>query len=387
MSEYPAWRVSGLTAISEGESVKSDHKLLYVPGPIEVNEDVRQVCARPMIGHRTNDFRKLYASIKPGLKKLLYTENAVMVSTSSGSGLMEAAMRNLVRERVLNCVNGAFSQKWYDIAIACGKSAEKLEVEAGKAIKPDMLDAKLSGGGFDAVCVTHNETSTGVMNDLLELSGVMKKYPDVMFLVDSISSMAGAKIEVDRFGIDMCIGSSQKAFGLPPGISFASVSERALKKAEGIKGRGSYFDLVDFKKSYDKDETPSTPAVSFMYGLDYQLKKFLAEGLDARWDRHKRLARTTHAWVKKMGFQLFAEPGYESVTVSCVVDAPGADLKKMQEMMGEKGFAVDKGYTKLNEKLVAAGKKPTFRIPHMGDMTDEELSELLSAFEEVFGNL
>lgn len=363
--------------------MKNDHKILYVPGPIEVKEDVREACARPMIGHRTAEFRKLYASIKPKLKKLLYTENVVMVSTSSGSGLMEAAMRNLVKKKVLNCVNGAFSQKWYEIAVACGKPAEKLEVEAGKAIKPDMVDAKLRGGGFDAICVTHNETSTGVMNNLSEISEVVKKYPDVMFLVDAVSSMAGAKIEIDRLGIDMCIGSSQKAFALPPGIAIASVSERALTKAAGIEGRGSYFDLAELKKSYDKDETPSTPAVSLMYGLDYQLEKFFREGLDARWERHKRLAKTTREWAKRMGFLLFPEPGYESVTVTCVVDTLDVDLKKMQEMMGEKGFSVDKGYKKLNEKLVAEGKKPTFRIPHMGDTSDEDLADLLGAFEEV----
>jgi len=366
---------------------KKDHKLLYVPGPIEVKEDVREVCAKPMIGHRTGDFRKLYASIKPKLKKLLYTENAVMVSTSSGSGFMEAAMRNLVGKKVLNCINGAFSKKWYDIAVACGKPAEKLEVEWGKAIKPDMIDAKLKTGGFDAVCVTHNETSTGVMNNLGEISEVVKRYPDVMFLVDAVSSMSGAKIEVDKLGIDMCLASSQKAFALPPGIAVASVSERAFKKAQTIQGRGYYFDLVELKKAYDKDETPYTPAVSLMYGLDYQLDKFFKEGLDARWERHKRLAKTTREWAKRMGFQIFPEPGYESVTVTCIVDTKGMDLKKMQEMMGEKGFSVDKGYRKLNEDLVAKGKKSTFRIPHMGDTTDGDLSDLLKAFEEVIKTL
>ncbi len=367
--------------------MEKDHKILYVPGPIEVKKDTREACAKPMIGHRTKDFRALYASIKPKLKKLFYTENAVMVSTSSGSGYMEAAIRNLVGKKVLNCVNGAFSKKWYDIAISCGRPAEKLEVPSGKAIKPEMIDEKLKTGSFDAVCVTHNETSTGVMNNLEELAAVVKKYPDVMFLVDAVSSASGAKVEVDKLGIDMCLTSSQKAFALPPGLAIASVSERAFKKADKMPGRGYYFDLIELKKFYDKDEVPYTPAVSFMYGLDYQLDKMFKEGLDARFERHKRFQRTTHAWVKKMGFGLFPEPGYESITMTCIVDTKGMDLKKMQEEMGKSGFSVDKGYGKMNDKLAAEGKKLTFRIPHMGDTTDQDLDELLKAFEEVMKKL
>ncbi len=364
-----------------------DHKVLYIPGPVEVKEDVLQACAKPMIGHRTQAMKDLYASIKPKLKKLLYTENAVMVSTSSGSGFMESAMRNLVKKKVLNCVNGAFSKKWYDIAVDCGKEAEKLEVEWGTAVKPDMIDEKLKTGEFDAVCVTHNETSTGVMNNLGELSAIIKNYPDVMFLVDAVSSMSGAKIEVDKLGIDMCLASSQKAFALPPGIAMAAVSEKAFKKAETVEGRGYYFDLLGLKKSYDKDQTPYTPAIGYMHGLDYQLEKMMKEGLEARFDRHAALADKTRGWAKKMGFSLFPEPGYESVTMTCINDTKGMDLKKMQSMMNEKGYSVDKGYRKLNEKLEKEGKSMTFRIAHMGDTTETDLDEVLAAFEEVIEKL
>jgi aspartate aminotransferase-like enzyme len=363
------------------------HKLLYVPGPIEVKLDTRVACAKPMVGHRTKAFRELYASIKPNLKKVFYTQNAVMVSTSSGSGYMEAAIRNLVGKKVLNCVNGAFSKKWYDIAVSCGRPAEKIEVPSGKAIKPAMIEEKLKTGNFDAVCVTHNETSTGVMNNLQELAEVVNKYEDVMFLVDAVSSLSGAKVETDKLGIDMCFTSSQKAFALPPGLAFASVSERAFKKADKMPGRGYYFDLIELKKNYDKDETPYTPAVSLMYGLDFELKKMMAEGLDARFERHKKLQKTTHAWVKKMGFELFPEPGYESITMTCIVDTKGKDLKKMQEQMGAKGFSIDKGYGKMNEKLAAEGKKLTFRIPHMGNTSEKDLDDLLKAFEEVIKTL
>ncbi|MCD6414930.1 MAG: alanine--glyoxylate aminotransferase family protein [Candidatus Diapherotrites archaeon] len=360
------------------------HKILYIPGPVEVRKDVLEKMSTPLVGHRTKEFAELFHDVKGKLKQLFYTENPVMVSTSSGSGFMEAAMRNLVGKKVLNCVCGSFSDKWYNIAIRCGKEAEKLEVDWGKAIKPDMIEEKLSTGEFDAICVTHNETSTGVMHHLEEISEVVKNYPDVMFLVDAVSSLGGAKIEVDKLGIDMCITSSQKALALPPGIALASVSEKALERAKQIPGRGYYFDLLELKKMYDKDNTPYTPSVSHLYALKYQLDRMLEEGLENRFKRHERLAEKTRKWGKKLGFELFPETGYESVTVSCFSDTKGMDLSKMKELMGERGFSVDSGYRKLNNKLADAGKPMTFRIAHMGDTTEEDLDTLFGAYEEVF---
>lgn len=360
------------------------HKKLYIPGPVEVREDVLEKMSTPLVGHRTKEFAEIFHDVKEKLKKLFYTENPVLVSTSSGSGFMEAAMRNLVKKKVLNCVCGSFSKKWYDIATRCGKEAEKIEIDWGKAIKPDMVDEKLSTGEFDAICITHNETSTGVMHHLEEIAEVMKDHPDVLFLVDAVSSLGGAKIEVDKLGIDMCITSSQKAIALPPGLAFASVSDKAFKRAEEVPGRGYYFDLLELKKTYDKDNTPYTPSISHLYALNYQLDRIMEEGLENRFKRHERLAEKTRKWAKGLGFELFPEPGYESVTVSCFVDTKGMDLTKMKELMGEKGFTVDSGYRKLNKKLAEEGKPLTFRVAHMGDTTEEDLDELFAAYEEVF---
>ena len=363
------------------------HKKLFIPGPVEVREDILKAMSTLMIGHRTQEFKDLMGSLRKPLQKLMYTKNDVLISTSSGSGFMEGAIRNCVSKKVLNCVNGAFSKKWADIAAGCGKQNEVVKVDFGKAIKPGMIDEKLSSGEFDAVCVTHNETSTGVMNNLEELSEVIKKYPDVIFMVDCVSSLAGVKIEVDKLGVDVCLASSQKALALPPGLAVASISEKAYKKAEGVKGRGYYFDFLELKKSYDKDQTPYTPSISHMYALKLQMESIMKEGLDNRFERHKKMAEFVRNWAKEKGFEMFSEQGYESNTVSCITDTKGMDLKKLKAEMGSKGYSIDTGYRKLNEKLAEAGKPLTFRIAHMGDATLEDVKKLLDGFNEFIGGI
>ena len=212
------------------------HVKLFIPGPVEVSEETFRAMSQPMIGHRGSGFQELYASIQPKLQQVLYTKNPVFISTSSAWGVMEAAVRNLVAKKVLNCCCGAFSDKWFDVSKRCGKDAEALKVEWGQPILPEMIDAKLKTGQFDAITVVHNETSTGLMNPLADIAQVVRKYPDVMFIVDTVSSMTGVKIETDALGIDVILASVQKAWALPPGLALFAVSERALKKAETIPG-------------------------------------------------------------------------------------------------------------------------------------------------------
>jgi aspartate aminotransferase-like enzyme len=221
------------------------------------------------------------------------------------------------------------------------------------------------------------------MNNLEELSSVIKKYPDVIFMVDCVSSLAGVKIEVDKLGIDVCLASSQKALALPPGIAVASVSEKAYKKAETVDGRGYYFDFLGLKKMYDKDQTPYTPSISHMYALQLQLKTIMEEGIENRFERHKQMADFVRNWAKEKGFEMFSEPGYESNTVSCITNTKGIDFKKVKEEMGKKGYGIDSGYRKLNAKLEEAGKPTTFRIAHMGDLTVDEVKELIDQIDDV----
>jgi len=358
------------------------HKKLFIPGPVEVKEDILKAMSTPMIGHRTEEYKELMGFLKEPLQKLMYTKNDVLISTSSGSGFMEGGIRNCVSKKVLNCVNGAFSKKWADIAVGCAKQNEVIKVDWGKAIKPDMVDEKLATGDFDAICVTHNETSTGVMNNLEELSEVIKKYPDIIWMVDCVSSLAGVKIDVDKLGIDICLASSQKALALPPGIAVASISEKAYKKAETVDGRGYYFDFLGLKKSYDKDQTPYTPSISHLYALKLQLGNIMKERIENRFERHKQMAELTRKWAKD-NFEMFSEEGYQSNTVSCIKNTKGIDFDKVKEEMGKRGFGIDAGYRKLNAKLKEEGKPLTFRIAHMGDLSVDEVKELLDNIDSV----
>lgn len=357
---------------------------LFIPGPTEVRKIILDELCHPQIGHRTNEFRELFASLKQPLKKIFYTQNDVLISTSAGSGLWEGSIRSCVNEKVLHAVNGAFSKKWADISESCGRYVERIKFDNGKAVKPKEIEVALASGNFEAFCMVHNETSTGVASNLEEISEVMRKYPDVLWFVDAVSSLAGIKIEVDKLGIDICLTSSQKALALPPGIAFASVSSRAYKKAETVSGRGYYFDILELKKSYDKDETPYTPSIPHLYALKKQLERIEEEGLENRFKRHRQMAEYTRNWAKKNGFTMFSEEGYHSNTVSCIVNTKKLDFKAIKKEMAKKGYSIDSGYTKMNEKLEAEGKLTTFRVAHMGDLTLDEIKEMLAELENYF---
>ncbi|MCK5477024.1 MAG: alanine--glyoxylate aminotransferase family protein [Candidatus Aenigmarchaeota archaeon] len=362
-----------------------NHKKLFIPGPTEVRKEILEEMSHHMIGHRTEEFSSLFGQIKPKLQRLFYTQNDVLVSTSSGSGFMEAAIRNCVSKKVINCVCGAFSQKWYKIALSCGKQASKIEVEYGKAIKPQMVDEALKTGEYDAVCVTHCETSTGLFNPIEEISEIVKKYPDVLFLVDAVSSMGGTKIEVDKLGIDICLASVQKAMALPSGLSVASVSQKAYERAKTIDSRGYYFDLLELQKTYEKNQTPYTPSISHLYALRKQLDYIVdEEGLENRFKRHRQMADFVRNWAVENEMKMFSELGYESDTVSCISNTKGFDLKSIKQELLNKGYLADTGYRTLNEKLTQEGKPTTFRIAHMGDMQMTDIQDYLNEIETIF---
>jgi predicted phosphoserine aminotransferase len=357
---------------------------LFIPGPISVEETTMQAMHREMIGHRGKEFQELFGVCAQGLQKILYTKNRVLISTSSGSGLMEGAIRNCVNENVLMLSCGAFGKKWYDIAKSTGKKVDLLEVPAGKGFRAEELKKKLSEKKYEAICVTHNETSTGVTNHLEELAPIVKEH-GALFLVDAVSSMGGSKIEVDKLGIDVCITSSQKCFGLPPGLSFASVSEAALNKAKTIQGRGFYFDFIELAKEYDTNQTPYTPAVGLFFGLKERIIAMEKEGIENVFIRHALLAKTTQEWAKSKGLDLFAEEGYRSNTVTCILNTKKINLEEVKKKVKARGYVMDAGYRKLNDDQIKAGKPDTFRIPHMGQLSVEELKKYLTVLEEEMG--
>jgi predicted phosphoserine aminotransferase len=357
-----------------------DHIKLFIPGPIEVRPAILQAQTKPMIGHRGKAFEALYGGIQARLRQVFHTTRRVLLSTSSGTGLWEGAARNCVTDDpargVLATVCGAFSERWADVFELNGKTVTRLSVEPGKAIKPDMVRRALAGrpAPFDAVAIVHNETSTGVMNPLEDLArAVREESPDTLILVDAVSSLAGVKIDFDGLGLDVLLTSSQKCFGLPPGLAFAAVSDRAMARAATIKNRGYYFDFIELEKFLLKNNTPATPAISLMNALDRQLDDMLAEGLEARFERHARLARMTRDWVTSRGFGLFAEPGYESATVTCASNTRNVDISALNKHLASQGLHLSDGYGSL--------KGRTFRIAHMADLTEEDLQELFTAMD------
>ena len=360
------------------------HVKLHIPGPVEVSEKTFKAFCRPMIGHRGQGFKDLYAAIQPQLQQLLYTKQLVYVSTSSAWGVMEGSIRNLVHKKVLNCMCGAFSDKWFDVSKKCGKEAEALQVPWGSPIRAEQIDAKLATGQFDALTLIHNETSTGVMSPLAEIAALKKKYPDVMFIVDAVSSLSATKIEFDALGIDVLLAGTQKAFALPPGAAVFAASPAALAKAATTKDRGYYFDFVEFQKNAEQSMTPSTPSISHVYALQSKLEDIFAEGLEARFARHTKLVGMTHAWAAKHGFTLFPEPGYASVTLTCVNNGakPGGrtvDVAKLQKLVKDRGFLIDGGYGKI--------KGTTFRLSNMGDETEASMNNLYAALDEAMKQL
>jgi len=352
------------------------HVKLHIPGPVEVSEKTFRAFCSPMIGHRGQGFKDLLAKIQPQLQALLSTKQLVYLSTSSAWGVMEGAIRNLVSRKVLNCMCGAFSDKWFDVSKRCGKAAEALQVPWGSPIRAEQVDAKLAAGQFDALTLIHNETSTGVLSPLAEIAALKRKYSDVMFIVDAVSSLSAAKIELDTLGIDVLLAGTQKALALPPGMALFTCSPAALAKAATMKDRGYYFDFVEFQKNAEQNMTPSTPSIGHVYALASKLEEMFSEGLEARYARHAKLAQMTRDWAARHGFTLFPEKGFESVTLTCVNNGakPGGrviDVAKFQKLVKDEGFLIDGGYGKI--------KGSTFRISNMGDETEATMSQLYVA--------
>jgi aspartate aminotransferase-like enzyme len=337
-----------------------------------------------MIGHRGQGFKDLYARIQPQLQQLFYTNQLVYLSTSSAWGVMEGAVRNLVSKKVLCCMCGAFSDKWLDVSQRCGKAAEGLQVPWGSPIRVQQIDAKLASGQFDALTLIHNETSTGVMSPLAEIAQLKKKYPDVMFIVDSVSSFSATKIEFDTLGLDVLLAGTQKALALPPGLALFTCSAAAQAKAATAKDRGYYFDFIEFHKNAEQNMTPSTPSIGHIYALASKLEDIFAEGLEGRFLRHATLAQLTRKWAEGHGFTLFPDHGFESVTLTCVNNGakPGGrtvDVSKLQKLVKDQGFLIDGGYGKI--------KGTTFRISNMGDETEGTMKQLYTALDSAMKQL
>ncbi|NNG16609.1 MAG: alanine--glyoxylate aminotransferase family protein, partial [Gemmatimonadales bacterium] len=352
----------------------------FLPGPTEVRPEILAAQAQPMIGHRGSAIQELIGRVQPGLKRVFGTVRPVYISSSSATGLMEAAVRSCARKRVLALVNGAFSGRFRAIAESNGLEVDALEVSWGEGHPPEMLEEALKRESYDAVTVVHSETSTGALNPVAELAEVVHRHEDVLLLVDSVTGVGGAPMAADRWRLDFVLTGSQKALALPPGLAFGVAQESALRRAETIPFRGTYFDIVAFEGGLAKHQTPNTPAISLLYALQAQLERIDAETITGRCARHRAMAERVWEWVETMadrgaGLSMLAPEGYRSPTVSCIRLPEGLTGPEITAKLGERGFTIAPGYGKL--------KDPTIRIGHMGDHTIQELDELLEQLEGV----
>ncbi|MEM9481846.1 MAG: alanine--glyoxylate aminotransferase family protein [Verrucomicrobiota bacterium] len=355
--------------------MSKDHIHLFIPGPVEVSPETYEAMSHPMVGHRSGDFAALYEDVHPKLQTLFETTQPVFLSTSSAWGVMEGAIRNLAVKKVLCCCAGAFSDKWVDVAKRCGKDAEALQYEWGEAIVPADIDAKLATGEFDLVTFIHSETSTGVLNPLKEVAEVVSKYPDVLLVVDTVSSFSTVPTPVDELGVDLMLTGSQKALALPPGLAPFTCSEAAFARAESINDRGYYFDLLEFRKNQEKFMTPSTPCISTIYGLQHQLNKFFQEGVENRHARHAKTNAMVHQWAADNGFKHFPPEGFRSKALTCLKNERGLDLDAWNKLLKSRHqLMINMGYGKI--------KGTTFRISNMGDETEASVGNMLDALSD-----
>ena len=350
---------------------------LFIPGPVNVEEDVLKVMSSPMISHRSKSASCLQQSISKNMQILWNTKNSILLSTSSGSGLMEAAVKSLILKKGAFFSLGAFGKRWYEMAISNGKEADIYEVEEGYSNKAEFIDSILKKGCYDFAGITHNETSTGVENPLIDISNVMKKYSDIIFAVDTVSSTGGVDIDVDSCKIDFCVTSTQKCLGLPPGPSICSLSDKEINRNKYVENRGYYLDLLTlYEYTINKDyQYPATPSLSHMYALDYKLNKIInIEKKENRFQRHRLLADITRDWARDR-YKLLVKDNNYSDTVTAVVNSRETDLKMLSSKLKDQGYVFSNGYGKLKDK--------TFRIAHMADTTIEELKAYLETIDKL----
>jgi aspartate aminotransferase-like enzyme len=327
-----------------------------------------------MLPHRSKEFEAIFQRVSAKARRLFYTEYRVFILTSSGSGLQEAAVRNFARETVLACVNGAFAQRWYQVAQANGKQTDLLETEWNRPIEPQQVAEALRKKHYEVLTIGQNETSTGLQNPVREIAEAARAAsPDTLICVDAVSSLGGAKIEMDAWGLDLVLTSAQKCLALPPGLALGAVSDRAMKYAEGVPNRGWYFDLLLMEKHRLKDSTPATPAISLIYALDLQLDRILEEGLEARFARHQAMADRVQSWALGCGLDLYAPEGYRSRTVTTVDNTRNIDIADLNKFLVQREMRIANGYGALKGK--------TFRIAHMGEIDLEDIDRLTAAIE------
>lgn len=351
----------------------------FLPGPTEVRREVLEAMLAPMLPHRGARFEEMFARIVELLQPVFRTARPVFVSTSSATGFMEMAVRCAPPGPILSLVNGAFSDRFADIARSCGREVTVLEAPWGDVVQPDLVEEALRAHRYSALTVVHSETSTGALTPLEPLARIARNH-GTLVLVDSVTGLGGSPVETDAWDLDVLLTGSQKALALPPGLAFAAVSERFIAGAASAPARGRYFDVLEFEQYAKKHQTPNTPALSLLYASLVQLEAIAREGIESRWARHAAMAAYTYEWVARMTerhgipLRVLAREGLRSATVTAVALPDSVRGDEVVAAVAERGFVIGGGYGKL--------KATTFRIGHMGDHTVDGLSRCLDVVEQ-----
>ena len=351
--------------------------MLRVPGPTPCPNEVLQAMSKQMINHRGREFEGLLESITVRLKQFFQTDKDVLILTASGTGGLEAAIVNVLSpgDRVLAVINGVFGERFADIAESYGAKVDRLRFPWGQADDQEAIAKSLDAdGSFKAVLITHNETSTGVTNDLSAISAVVKRH-NALLLVDAISSLGCIDLQTDAWGCDVVITGSQKGWMIPPGLSFVSMGDQAWEAYSHARMPRFYWDLGKAKQSLEKWQNPWTPAISLLYALSTSLDLMLKEGLGNIIARHARIGQKTRAGIKSLGLPLFAAEHCASNTLTSVRAPDGLDVKRLLSLLHEKSDIVLAGGQKeLSGKI--------FRIGHLGWVTDSDIDAVLEGLKK-----
>ncbi len=349
----------------------------FLPGPTEVRPEIMRAMLKPMIPHRSAEFEEMFGRLQTGLGEVFQTRRPVFVSASSGTGMMEAAIRAMPAGRILCLVNGAFSERFAHIAEMCERQVDRYEVPWGEVHSLDELGNRLGRESYRAITVTHCETSTGALNDVRAISDKAHGH-GVLCLIDSVSAAGGAELRFDAWKLDFVLTGSQKALAIPPGLAFAVASDEVVSLASEATNRGVYFDIVEMEKFARTNQVPATPAFSLLNALEAQLNFIHEEGIEARWARHSAMARATAEWVdSRSSLAIIVAGGSRSPTVSAIRLPEGTPGKQFVQNVKKAGVTVGTGYGKLGDT--------TFRIGHMGDHNVQTLQRCFAACDEALG--
>jgi len=360
--------------------------LLMVPGPTPCPDAVLRALSRQMINHRGPEYMALQRELIAGLKELFRTDGDVLIFPASGTGGLEAAVVNTLSpgDRVVAVVTGAFGARFAEIAASYGASVRRLEVTWGEAADPAALHEALreevaAGTPARAVLITHNETSTGVLNDVEGLAAAARE-AGALVLVDSISGLLTAPLPMDAWGLDVVVAGSQKAWMVPPGLTFVGVGPRAWEANREARMGRFYFDFRRMRSAMEKDQTPYTPAIPQLYGLQEALALLRAEGLDALARRHRRLARAVRAGVRALRLEPLAADACASNALTAIRVPSGVEGRSLRQALRERhGVTVAGGQGPLTDAI--------FRIGHLGWVGEGDIVRVLAALERVLPRL